>query len=71
MNTLLSILDAHNISKKKTNAKKTNEVCNFAIKKCSRSKEHCHFNLKNPNNKLQEYGKDIVNVHEVNAQTST
>jgi hypothetical protein len=26
------ILDAHNISKKKTNAKNTNEVCNFAIK---------------------------------------
>jgi hypothetical protein len=29
---LASILDAHNISKKKTNAKKTNEVCNFTIK---------------------------------------
>jgi hypothetical protein len=29
---LASILDAHNISKKKTNAKKINEVCNFAIK---------------------------------------
>ncbi len=41
----------------------------FCYKKCS-CKEHCHFNLENPNNKLKEYGKDIVNVHEVNAQTS-
>lgn len=29
---LASILDAHNIFKKKTNAKNTNEVCYFAIK---------------------------------------
>ncbi len=42
----------------------------FYYKKCSHNKERCHFNLENPNNKLQKYGKYIVNFHEVNVQTS-
>ncbi len=47
--------------------KHTNLVCS-QCKKQGHSKEHCHWNSKNPNNQLNEKKKVLVN--EVGAQTS-